>query len=156
LKIILITVGSIKTPYVKQGVFEYVKRLERYASFEAKAVKEEPYKPPWPKDGVLRKEAVSIRKSLAKGDFVVALSDGGKEFSSKEFSGFIGKVFSGGKKRIVFVIGGAYGLDRDLVEEADLTLSLSRMTLPHELCALLFVEQLYRAFTIIKGEPYSH
>ena len=156
MKIILITVGSIKTPYVKQGVFEYVKRLKRYASFEAKAVKEEPYKPPRPKGDVLRKEAVSIRKSLAKGDFVVALSDNGAEFSSKEFSGFIEKVFSGGKKRIVFVIGGAYGLDRDIVEEADLCLSLSRMTLPHELCALVFVEQLYRAFTIIKGEPYSH
>ena len=80
----------------------------------------------------------------------------GAGFSSKEFSGFMEKVFSGGKKRIVFLIGGAYGLDRALVEEADLTLSLSRMTLPHELCALVFVEQLYRAFTIIKGEPYSH
>ena len=146
----------MKTPYVKQGVFEYVKRLKRYAPFEVIAVKEEPYKPPRPKEGVLLKEAGAIRKALAKGDFVVALSDGGAGFSSKEFSGFIEKVFSGGKKRIVFVIGGAYGLDRALVEEADFRLSLSRMTLPHELCALVFVEQLYRAFTIIKGEPYSH
>ena len=154
MKIILLTVGSVKTPYVKQGVFEYAKRLKRYASFEIVPIKEG--KAALPKDGVLRREAFAIRKSLAKGDFIVVLTDHGKEFSSREFSGFIEKVFSGGKKRIVFVIGGPYGLDPGLVQEADMEMSLSRMTLPHEICALFFVEQLYRAFTIIKGEPYSH
>ena len=89
-------------------------------------------------------------------DFIVVLDEKGTEFSTVEFADKLEKIFMLYKKRMVFVIGGPYGLSGDVVGKADLRLSLSKMTFSHQVVRLLFAEQLYRAFTVIKGEPYHH
>jgi 23S rRNA (pseudouridine1915-N3)-methyltransferase len=102
------------------------------------------------------KEALKIFQTIVDDDYVILLDEKGKEFITVEFSGFLEKLFFLPKKRIVFVIGGPWGFSEDVYSRADFKLSLSKMTFPHQLVRLLFAEQLYRAFTIIRGEPYHH
>jgi 23S rRNA (pseudouridine1915-N3)-methyltransferase len=102
------------------------------------------------------KEAEKILKFLKNDDFLVALDENGKEFSTLEFSSWLEKALALSKKRVVFVIGGAWGLSDEVLQKADLRLSLSRLTFSHQVVRLLFLEQLYRVFTVIKGEPYHH
>jgi 23S rRNA (pseudouridine1915-N3)-methyltransferase len=102
------------------------------------------------------KESIKIAQSIGDDDYVVLLDERGKELKTVEFSGFLEKSFLLSKKRIVFVIGGPWGFSENVYLRADYKLSLSKMTFPHQLVRLLFLEQLYRAFTIIKGEPYHH
>lgn len=102
------------------------------------------------------KEGESIIKSVQDGDFVVLLDVDGKEISSEEFASKIEKWSLGGVKRVVFIVGGAYGFGKGVYERAQLRISLSKMTFSHQMVRLIFVEQLYRAFTIIRGEPYHH
>ncbi len=183
MKIVTISVGSLKKPYVKDGVTEYEKRIKRYAGFEATEVKDAPSFGKTPHSAVMKKEAASITAKILPTDFIVALSEWGGEGKtgksnftkgqrgsktsgvgpdSREFAAFLERIFSGtqggssGKKRICFIIGGAFGLDPELIKNADHVLSLSPMTLPHELARLVLVEQIYRAFTILRGEPYSY
>jgi Uncharacterized conserved protein len=102
------------------------------------------------------KEGIKILLSVGKDDYVVLLDERGKEFRTVEFAEWLEKRIAAGGKRIVFIIGGAWGFSEEVYSRADLSLSLSKMTFPHQLVRLLFAEQLYRAFTIIKGEPYHH
>jgi 23S rRNA (pseudouridine1915-N3)-methyltransferase len=109
-----------------------------------------------PLSDVLKREANRIIAKVGKGDFVVALNDRGRSYTSKGFAEQIERLLTGEKKRVCFIIGGAYGFHPSIIERADLTLSISPMTLPHEIARLVMVEQIYRAFTILKREPYSH
>ena len=102
------------------------------------------------------KEAVKIIQSVNDDDYVILLDEKGKEFRTVELSGFLEKLFFLPKKRIVFVIGGPWGFAEEVYSRADFKMSLSKMTFPHQLVRLLFLEQLYRVFTIIRGEPYHH
>jgi 23S rRNA (pseudouridine1915-N3)-methyltransferase len=102
------------------------------------------------------REGEKIIRSVSNDDFVVLLDERGKEFRTIEFSEWLQKIFMISKKRIVFIIGGPWGFSDDVYGRADFTMSLSRMTFPHQLVRLLFMEQLYRALTIIKGEHYHH
>jgi 23S rRNA (pseudouridine1915-N3)-methyltransferase len=102
------------------------------------------------------KEDELIRKSVASGDFLILLDEKGKTYNSVEFSDFIKKKINTGVKQIVFVIGGAFGFSDKLKAGANASVSLSKMTFSHQPVRLLFLEQLYRAFTIIKGEPYHN
>ena len=102
------------------------------------------------------KEGKKIIQSISSDDYVILLDEKGKEHRSVEFSGLLEKIFMLPKKRIIFVIGGSWGFSEEVYSRADLKMSLSRMTFSHQLVRLLFLEQLYRAFTIIKGEPYHH
>jgi len=102
------------------------------------------------------KEGKKIIQSISNNDFIVLLDERGKEFKTLEFSVWLGKIFMIPRKRIVFVIGGSWGFSEDVYSRADFRISLSRMTFPHQLVRLLFLEQLYRAFTIMNGEPYHH
>ncbi|MEE9615102.1 MAG: 23S rRNA (pseudouridine(1915)-N(3))-methyltransferase RlmH [Thermodesulfobacteriota bacterium] len=156
MKIVFLCVGGIKKGYIARGVEEYLKRIGRYSPVEVIEVKEGPAPKGAPRVDVLKREAERIVKKLGKRDFIVALSDTGRVFDSKGFSGFFERILSGGKQRICFIVGGAYGLHPTVVEGADANLSLSAMTMPHELARLVLFEQVYRAFTIMKGEPYSH
>lgn len=90
------------------------------------------------------------------GDYIILLDENGKQFTSVEFSENIEKLMASGNKRIVFVIGGPYGFSQDVYAKANAKMSLSPMTFSHQMVRLIFVEQLYRAFTILKGEPYHH
>lgn len=153
MKIVVISVGKIKKDYAKAGAAEYLKRLKRYSPIEFIETKEEPAaKTPYS----LEKEAEKIIKNIQEGDFIAALSDKGKQYTSKGFADFINTIASKGTRRLCFIVGGAYGLHSSIIEGADLTLSLSQMTLPHDMARLVLLEQIYRAFTILRNEPYSH
>ena len=102
------------------------------------------------------KEGKKIIQSVGVDDYVVLLDEKGKELRTVEFSAWMEKIFMLPKKRIVFVIGGPWGFSDEVYNRADFKMSLSKMTFPHQLVRLLFLEQLYRVFTIIKGEPYHH
>ena len=156
MKIAIITVGTLKKGYIKTGVDEYASRLARYVPVEFVEVRDETGSVKMPRRDVLRREGERLKAKLGKGDFVVALTDKGKAMTTEDFARFVERTLSSGKRRICFVVGGAYGLDEDLIASADLKLSLSAMTMPHELARLVISEQLYRAFTIMRGEPYSH
>ena len=102
------------------------------------------------------KEGKKILESLKEGDYTVLLDEKGKEFRTVEFSSWLGNRLIQPPKRLVFVVGGAWGFAEEVYNKADMKLSLSKMTFPHQLVRLIFTEQLYRAFTIIRGEPYHH
>ncbi len=156
MKMTFVTVGSVRKPYIKTGLEQYLKRIGRYADVSLVEVREESSSIKMPREDVLKKEGASILKKLSDSDFNVALSDSGRQMDSRQFSAFIESIISGGKKGVAFVIGGAYGLHQPVCEAADAVVSLSKMTLPHELAFLVLTEQVYRAFTIIRNEPYSH
>ncbi len=138
------------------NVQDYLKRIKNYCGALRVEVKEGLYSKKAVKEDSLKKEAERIRKLFKPGDFIVALDDHGKAFTSTEFSRFIEGFMVKGGKNLSFVVGGPYGLHPSVIEAANVALSLSKMTMPHEMALLVLTEQVYRAFTIIKGEPYSH
>ena len=146
MRFIFISVGKQNDSDIADAVADYTKRIGRYFLVEWKII---------PTSDV-EKEAESILKTLNNGDFVVVLDDKGKELNTIELSEFIEKRMSASDKRIVFVIGGAYGLSRSLTERANFKWSLSRLTFPHQLVRLILAEALYRAISVIKKEPYHH
>ena len=132
----LVCLGKNK-PLYKTGVDEFTKRLSKYCKFELL-------------------ESSSSKESKNQGNLkgtIVALDEGGKEFTSQQFSKFMQKL-NMESKDITFVIGPAEGLSKEIKDKANHTISLSKMTMPNQMAKLVFLEQLYRAFTIIKGEPY--
>ncbi len=155
MKIRLVSVGSIKRSYVSGAVADYVKRISRYVPTQSIEIKEETYTKKGTREPGLKREAERILKSAA-GGYLVVLADTGKTYTSSALAGFVGSLMNSGRKSVTLVVGGPYGLHSSVTEAADAVLSLSPMTLPHELALLVLSEQLYRAFTILKNEPYSH
>ena len=156
MKIALWSVGKAHEPYVQPGIEEYTRRLAKYFPAEWLII-------PVPKNATAlsqnemkAKEAESIRAVLKDDDFLVALDENGKQQTSEQLSAFIGKRATAGTKRIVFLIGGAYGIDTGLLETAAMRWSLSQLTFPHQLVRLILAEQLYRACTILRNEKYHH
>jgi len=159
LKITFIAVGSTKKAYLKAGIDDYVKRIGRYVKAQIIAVKQGLSAGKLPNEATRLSEAQAILKRIRPDDFVVVLDENGRAFSSKELADFMDRFMSTGSKGktdLAFVVGGAFGVHTDVINRADMTLSLSRMTLAHELALLTLTEQVYRAYTIIKNEPYSH
>lgn len=157
MKLKFICVGGVKKPYYRDAAEDYARRIGRYIPFELIEVKEEPSKRKTPKDRVLKKEAERILARVGPVDTVVALDERGRGMTSKALSEFVGRAMTaGGKGDLVFVVGGAWGLDRTVLDASAMRLSLSKMTLPHELARVVLAEQVYRAFSILRGEPYSH
>ena len=109
-----------------------------------------------PLDEQRQKEGRQILQLILNDDFVIVLDDKGKEYTTVEFASRMEKIFQMSKKRAVFVIGGPWGFSADVYARADLKMSLSRLTFSHQMVRLLFAEQLYRVFTVIKGDPYHH
>lgn len=136
----IVVVGRMKEKYLQEGITEYVKRLGAFTPLKVIEVK----------DSGMEEEGEKILKALSD-DYVIALDVKGRELSSEEFSLFLKK---NPDKKIAFVIGGAEGLSGKVLDRADYILSLSRMTYTHEMARLIFVEQLYRAFTIMHGRKY--
>ncbi len=161
MKIIFISVGAVKKDYIKEGVRVYVKRIKRYVNVESIDIKEERAHKKGVRQGQLKKEAERVRAQVKKNGFTVVLGEQGKAFTSAGLSRFIEGFMGGGRdghggRDLYFITGGPFGLHASVAEAADLVMSLSEMTLPHDLARLVLVEQVYRAFTIIRGEPYSH
>jgi len=156
MKITLLTVGKTDVKWVREGLELYVSRLVHYVPFQLREIPELKNVSALGRDQVKVKEGALVLKALKPSDEVVLLDEGGRSFRSLEFASWLEERISRGTRDIVFVIGGAYGFSTEVYARADGKLSLSKMTFSHQMVRTIFAEQLYRAFTIIKGEPYHH
>ena len=156
MKIALLQTGKTTERHVAEGVELYSARIRKYSGFEIITLPDIKNTRHMPGQEQKLKEAQKIIESVGKDDYVVLLDEKGKEFRTEEFAEWLGNRLMIPNKRIMFVIGGPWGFPEELNKIADMKISLSKMTFPHQLVRLLFIEQLYRAFTIIKGEPYHH
>ena len=156
MKIALLQTGKTTEKYVNEGVELYSARIRKYSGFEVITIPEMKNIRNMPPEEVKIREGKRVLRSIDKNDFVVLLDEKGKELRTVEFARWIEKQSMLSGKRIVFIIGGPWGFSQEVREIAGFTLSLSRMTFPHQLVRILFLEQLYRALTIIKGESYHH
>ncbi len=156
MKITLLTVGKTDKDWVKQGLDIYMSRLKHYIPFSIVEIPELKNVSAMTKDQIKSKEGELILKNIRPSDDVILLDERGKEYSSVELAGIIRDKMSYSGKDIVYVIGGAYGFSEAVYQRANSKLSLSRMTFSHQMVRAIFAEQIYRAFTIIKGEPYHH
>ena len=142
--------------YLVTGIKKYVGRLGHYVPFEMKELPDIRNRKTLNEEQQKKAESFLLLQQLQPGDQVVLLDERGKQHTSIEFSELIEKWSASGVKRLVFVVGGPYGFSQDVYDRADSMLSLSPMTFSHQMVRLIFLEQLYRAFTILKGEPYHH
>ena len=156
MKITLITVGKTNNLNFKNAISDYQKRLKFYISFEIEELPDLKNTKNLSEDVQKQKEGEMLLKSFQEGDEVILLDDKGTEHTSLSFASFIEKKSVSGLKRLVFVVGGPYGFSSDVYARANGKVSLSRMTFSHQMVRLIFVEQIYRAMTILKGEPYHH
>lgn len=156
MKIALLQTGKTTVRYVSEGMDEYASRIRKYTIFDIITVPDLKNTRNMPSVEQKEREGNKIIQSVNPGDYVILLDEKGKEMRTSGFSELLSKAFMLPKKRIVFVIGGPWGFSEEVYERADFRLSLSKMTFPHQMVRLLFLEQLYRAFSIIKGEPYHH
>jgi|SRR6185436_11004685 len=157
MKIKLIFTGKTTFPYLKDGINIFEKRLAHYVPFEIitleAAKKSAGSKNP---QNQKKQEADLFMKIIKPNDYLILLDEKGKEFTSVQFAGALQKLMASLQSNILFVAGGAYGFDEKIYTRANMLLSLSKMTSSHQLIRLIFLEQLYRAMTIIKNEPYHH
>ena len=157
MKITIIAVGKLKEKFYIDAVAEYEKRLGRYCKLEIVQVEDEktPDKMGTALDEtVKRKEAERILKYLKEDAYVVTLEIQGNSYDSEGFAGQVEKLATQGVSHIQFVIGGSLGLHEEICKKADLAVSFSKMTFPHQLMRVILLEQIYRAYRIINGEPY--
>lgn len=156
MKITLLVIGKTDAGYFVDAVDEYRKRLEHYIPFELQVIPDIKNTKNLTDIQQKEKEGELILKSLQAGDYLVLLDDKGKEYTSVQFASYIEKKTHTVAKRLVFVVGGPYGFSPAVYEKASEKLTLSRMTFSHQMVRLIFVEQLYRAMTILNNEPYHH
>jgi 23S rRNA (pseudouridine1915-N3)-methyltransferase len=157
MNISIITVGKLKEKYLKDGIDEYKKRLTRYCTIEIIEVPDEKAPEnlsPKEEEQIKLKEGTAILKYIKDTSYVIALAINGKTLSSEAFSDLISNLGLTGNSSIAFVIGGSLGLSPEVLNRANYKLSFSPMTFPHQLMRLILVEQVYRGFRIINGEPY--
>lgn len=152
----LITIGKIKSRYLMEGIEEYIKRLKRYIAFDITEIPDIKNAGRVSKEEQKEAEGQLILSRLQPSDYIVLLDEHGKQYSSIEFAEQLQSIMSSGKKRLVFVVGGPYGFSQSVYDKAHKLLSLSKMTFNHEMVRLFFTEQIYRAMTILRGEPYHH
>ena len=156
MRIALLTVGKTDIKWVSEGLEVYSSRLRHYIPFEIKEIPELKNVSSLSRDQIRTAEGKLILKNLRDSDEVVLLDEHGREFRSVEFASMLEKRLSASSRDLVFVIGGAYGFSTEVYERASSKISLSTMTFSHQMVRTIFVEQLYRAFTIIRGESYHH
>jgi 23S rRNA (pseudouridine1915-N3)-methyltransferase len=155
MNITLLVISKTDIAYLQAGIDEYCKRLKHYIRFDIEvipALKDQKGASP---DEIKEREAALLLKKLQGADRIVLLDEHGKEFRSVEFANWLQKSMLAGRD-IVFVIGGPYGFSPEVYERANAQIALSQMTFSHQMVRLVFVEQIYRAMTILRGEPYHH
>lgn len=153
----IVAVGKIKERYLQQGIEEYSKRLQRYGRLQITEVKEESFSEPLrsrERELILRREGERILARLTSRSFICALDRLGQAWSSEQLAQHLQHLAVGGTNQIDFIIGGSLGLDPQVLSQAQLSLSFSQFTFPHQLMRLILVEQVYRACTIVGGERY--
>jgi 23S rRNA (pseudouridine1915-N3)-methyltransferase len=156
MKITLMIIGKTEDAWLKEGIDKYLKRLKHYTRLDLLEITELKNTKALTPEQQKAKEAELISKKLSPLDHVILLDENGTELSSAQFAAWIDKKALGSVANLVFIVGGPYGFDPAVYQRANDKISLSRMTFSHQMVRLFFAEQLYRAFTIIKGEPYHH
>ena len=156
MKAILLSVGKTDDDFDAQAIDVFKKRLGFYIPFDMEFVPDLKNTKNLSEKEQKNLEGEGILNRIQPGDYVVLLDDKGKQYSSTEFARFMEKKSHSVPKRLVFVVGGPYGFSDDVYSRANEKLSLSKMTFTHQMVRLVFVEQLYRAMTILNGEPYHH
>lgn len=156
MKITLIAIGKTEDKYLIEGIDKYLNRLKHYINFNIAIIPDVKNTKNLTEAQQKTKEAELILKQLNNSDVVVLLDEKGKKYTSVQYSQYINKQMVGSVQNLVFIIGGPYGFDESIYKRANSSISLSDMTFSHQMVRLFFVEQLYRAFTILKNEPYHH
>lgn len=156
MKIKLICVGKTNFNFIDEGILLYSNRLKHFIDFEIIFLNDIKNTRNMPFEELKSKEGQMIGKYFGQGDFVCLLDEKGKFYDSVGFAGFIEQKISLNFKNMIFIIGGAYGFSDEIRKKAQIEISFSKMTFSHQIIRLFFVEQLYRAFTIIKGLPYHN
>jgi 23S rRNA (pseudouridine1915-N3)-methyltransferase len=156
MKIQVITIGKTDEATIVAGIQKYEKRLTHYTSFRWQILPDIKNVKHLTEAEQKHREGAAILKCLQPNDFLILLDEKGKQLTSVGFAGFLEQHQNRSTQQLIFVIGGPYGFDEEVYKRANYKLSLSSMTFSHQMIRLFFVEQVYRAFTIIKGEPYHH
>lgn len=156
MKIVLAAVGKTTTQYLRTGIDMYLDRLKHYVQVQVCIVPDIKTTKTITESAQKEREGAVLLQMLQPGDRLILLDERGKRLTSRQFSESIERHMISGCKRVVYAVGGPYGFSEDAYARADGKLSLSDMTFPHEMVRLFFVEQLYRAMTIMRGEPYHH
>lgn len=156
MKMTLMTVGKTDVKWVREGLDLYVSRLSHYIPFSLVEIPELKNVSALSQEQIRQKEGELILKGVRPADELILLDEHGREYRSVEWAAFIQDKMARGGRDLVFVVGGAYGFSSDVYSRANGKISLSKMTFSHQMVRTIFAEQLYRAFTIIKGEPYHH
>ena len=156
MRIVLLQTGKTAERYINEGIEVYSARIKKSTGFEIITLPDVKNPRNMTELELKEKEGKKILESLKEGDYTILLDEKGKEFRTVEFSTWLGNRLMQPGKRLVFVVGGAWGFAEEVYMKADMKISLSKMTFPHQLVRLIFIEQLYRALSIIKGSPYHH
>lgn len=156
MKITLLVIGKTEDKYLIEGIDKYLGRLKHYITFNLIVIPDIKNTKNLTEAQQKSREAELILKQINNPDHVILMDEKGKKYSSVQFADYLNKQMIGSVQHLVFVIGGPYGFDESVYDRANGKLSLSDMTFSHQMVRLFFVEQLYRAFSILKGEPYHH
>ncbi len=156
MKITLLVVGKTEDKYLIEGIEKYLNRLKHYIGFNLMVIPDIKNTKNLSEAQQKAKEAELILKQISNLDTVILMDEKGRKYTSVAFSNYLNKQMIGSVQQLVFVIGGPYGFDESVYKRANGSMSLSDMTFSHQMVRLFFVEQLYRAFSILKGEPYHH
>lgn len=156
MKTYLLVIGKTDAAFIREGIAEYEKRLMRYLPYEMKILPDVKNARNMTESLQKEKEGELILEQLQAGDWVVLLDEKGKQYTSVGFADYLAQKMLLGIKRLVFVIGGPYGFAESVYQRTNEKISLSKMTFSHQMVRMIFTEQIYRAMTILKGEPYHH
>lgn len=156
MKISLMVIGKTDAYYFVEAIKEYESRLKHYIPFDIQILPDVKNTKSLTVEQQKEKEGELIIKNLQAGDVLVLLDEKGKEFTSVQFASYIERKMHAVSKRLVFLVGGPYGFSEEVYQEASDKISLSKMTFSHQMIRLIFIEQLYRAMTILNNEPYHH
>ncbi|WP_027067307.1 23S rRNA (pseudouridine(1915)-N(3))-methyltransferase RlmH [Maribacter sp. Hel_I_7] len=152
----LLAIGKTDSSQLQELIEIYQKRLQHYVNFEIELIPDLKKTKNLPEDQQKEKEGELILKKLAPTDILILFDEKGKQYTSVEFSQYLQKKMNSGIKQLVFLIGGPYGFSNDIYAKASGKISLSKMTFSHQMVRLFITEQIYRAYTILKNEPYHH
>jgi 23S rRNA (pseudouridine1915-N3)-methyltransferase len=156
MKINLYNIGKTDSAYLQQGINDYTKRLQHFVDLSVHDITSIKHSSSMSPDIVKQKEGKKLEKALTKSDLIILLDESGKEYSSRGFAEWLNKIMNSGPRQISFVSGGAFGFSDEIIRLSDFKLSLSKMTFTHQMVRLIFLEQLYRAYKILKGMNYHN
>lgn len=156
MEICLMSIGNVSVDWIKKGIEQFESRIIRYVKFSSIVIPDIRNAKSLPVETIKIEEGRLILANIVSSDFLVLLDEKGSEYTSRGFAEWFQKQMNAGRKRIVLLIGGPYGFSEDIYSRANVKIALSKMTFTHEMAKLILTEQIYRSFTILRGEPYHH